>query len=86
MPLEDRAHERRRLVTGGVGVSVSDGATVDVGVRVDVEVGTGVSAGCQSGKSAELTARELGISVFQLYDWNRTGQPARGPARLFLPM
>ena len=25
----------------------------------------------QSGKSAELTARELGISVFQLYDWNR---------------
>src|SRR4051812_17871514 len=31
----------------------------------------------QSGKSAELTARELGISVFQLYDWNRTGQPAR---------
>ena len=36
----------------------------------------------QSGKSAELTARELGISVFQLYDWNRTGQPARvaGPA------
>ncbi len=36
----------------------------------------------QSGKSAELTARELGISVFQLYDWNRTGQSARvaGPA------
>ena len=31
----------------------------------------------QSGKSAELTARELGISVFQLYDWNRTGQSAR---------
>jgi transposase len=31
----------------------------------------------QSGKSAELTARELGISVFQLYDWSRTGQPAR---------
>ena len=31
----------------------------------------------QSGKAAELTARELGISVFQLYDWNRTGQPAR---------
>jgi transposase len=30
-----------------------------------------------SGKSAELTARELGISVFQLYDSNRTGQPAR---------
>ena len=24
-----------------------------------------------SGKSAEITARELGISVFQLYDWNR---------------
>lgn len=36
----------------------------------------------QSGRSAEVTARELGISVFQLYDWNRTGQPARaaGPA------
>jgi transposase-like protein len=32
----------------------------------------------QSGKSAELTARELGISVFQLYDWNRKGQPGRG--------
>lgn len=31
----------------------------------------------QSGQSAELTARELGISVFQLYDWNRAGQPAR---------
>ena len=29
----------------------------------------------QSGKSAELTARELGISVFQLYDWNRKGEP-----------
>ena len=24
-----------------------------------------------SGKSAEVTARELGISVFQLYDWHR---------------
>lgn len=24
-----------------------------------------------SGKSAEITARELGISVFQLYEWNR---------------
>jgi len=38
----------------------------------------------ESGKSAERTARELGISVFQLYDWNRTGQPARaaGPAAL----
>jgi transposase len=36
----------------------------------------------QSGKSAELTARELGISVFQLYDWNRKGQADRaaGPA------
>jgi transposase len=30
-----------------------------------------------SGRSAEVTARELGISVFQLYDWNRAGQPAR---------
>ena len=34
----------------------------------------------QSGKSAELTARELGISVFQLYDWNRKGQPERAAA------
>ncbi len=36
----------------------------------------------QSGKSAELTARELGVSVFQLYDWNRKGQPDRaaGPS------
>lgn len=34
----------------------------------------------QSGKSAELTARELGISVFQLYEWNRKGQPERRPA------
>jgi transposase len=31
----------------------------------------------QIGKSAELTARELGISVFQLYDWNRRGPPNR---------
>jgi len=31
----------------------------------------------QSGRSAETTARELGISVYQLYDWNRTGQPTR---------
>jgi transposase len=31
----------------------------------------------QSGRSAELTARELGISVFQLYGWNRKGPPAR---------
>ena len=30
-----------------------------------------------SGRSAETTARELGISVFQLYDWNRAGQPTR---------
>jgi transposase len=30
-----------------------------------------------SGRSAEATARDLGISVFQLYDWSRTGQPAR---------
>ena len=30
-----------------------------------------------SGRSAETTARELGISVFQLYDWNRARQPAR---------
>ncbi len=36
----------------------------------------------QSGRSAEATARDLGISVFQLYDWNRGGQSARvaGPA------
>ena len=30
-----------------------------------------------SGRSAETTARELGISVFQLYDWNRAGRPTR---------
>ena len=30
-----------------------------------------------SGKSAESTARELGISVFQLYDWNRGGGLSR---------
>ena len=34
----------------------------------------------QSGRSAEVTARELGISVFQLYDWNRTGRPERAAA------
>ena len=28
-----------------------------------------------SGRSAELTARDLGISVFQLYDWNRAVPP-----------
>lgn len=37
-----------------------------------------------SGKSAEFTARELGISVFQLYDWNRGagGSRAADSARL----
>jgi transposase len=35
-----------------------------------------------SGLSAEHTARELGISVFNLYEWGRGGRPARaaGPA------
>jgi transposase-like protein len=33
----------------------------------------------QSGKSGELTARELGISVFQLYDGGGGGGPP--PAR-----
>lgn len=32
-----------------------------------------------SGRSAEVTARELGISVFQLYEWNR-GSGKRGAA------
>ena len=37
-----------------------------------------------SGKSAEVTARELGISVFQLYEWNRGagGSRAADSARL----
>lgn len=30
-----------------------------------------------SGKAAEHTARELGISVFRLYDWNRGGGKSR---------
>jgi transposase len=30
-----------------------------------------------SGKAAEVTARELGISVFRLYDWNRGGGASR---------
>src|SRR6266536_1910353 len=30
-----------------------------------------------SGKSAEMTARELGISVFQLYEWNRAAGVSR---------
>ena len=38
-----------------------------------------------SGRSAETTARDLGISVFQLYDWNRTGQPARAAGVAVLP-
>lgn len=38
-----------------------------------------------SGRSAELTARDLGISVFQLYDWNRAGQPTRGAGLAVLP-
>jgi transposase len=33
-----------------------------------------------SGKSAELTARELGLSVFQLYEWNRGTGPRRAAA------
>lgn len=38
-----------------------------------------------SGKSAELTARELGLSVFQLYEWNRGAGPRRRPASRPLP-
>ena len=38
-----------------------------------------------SGKSAELTARELGISVFQLYDWNRGGGKSRAADSPRLP-
>ena len=38
-----------------------------------------------SGRSAETTARELGISVFQLYDWNRAGQPTRAAGVAVLP-
>ena len=35
-----------------------------------------------SGKAAEVTARELGISVFRLYDWNRGGGRRRRPGRV----
>lgn len=37
-----------------------------------------------SGRAAEHTARELGISVFNLYEWGRGGRSARaaGPAVL----
>lgn len=38
-----------------------------------------------SGKSAELTARELGLSVFQLYEWNRGAGPRRAAASGPLP-
>ena len=38
-----------------------------------------------SGKSAEVTARELGISVFQLYDWNRGGGKSRAADSPGLP-
>jgi len=38
-----------------------------------------------SGRSAETTARDLGISVFQLYDWNRAGQPTRAAGVAVLP-
>jgi transposase len=38
-----------------------------------------------SGRSAEQTARDLGISVFQLYDWNRARQPARAAGVAVLP-
>lgn len=33
-----------------------------------------------SGRSAELTARELGLSVFQLYEWNRGAAERRAAA------
>jgi transposase len=39
----------------------------------------------RSGKSAELTARELGISVFQLYEWNRGAGGRRAAASPPLP-
>lgn len=29
-----------------------------------------------SGRAAEHTARELGISVFNLYEWGRGGRPS----------
>jgi len=38
-----------------------------------------------SGRTAEATARELGISVFQLYSWNRAGQPTRAAGVAVLP-
>lgn len=38
-----------------------------------------------SGKSAEITARELGISVFQLYDWNRGAGVSRAADAARLP-
>ena len=38
-----------------------------------------------SGKSAELTARDLGLSVFQLYEWNRGAGPRRAAASGPLP-
>lgn len=38
-----------------------------------------------SGKSAEITARELGISVFQLYDWNRGAGQSRAADSARLP-
>lgn len=30
-----------------------------------------------SGRAAEHTARDLGISVFNLYEWGRVGRPTR---------
>lgn len=33
-----------------------------------------VSKWINSGQSAEATARELGVSVFQLYEWKRRGE------------
>ena len=38
-----------------------------------------------SGKSAEITARELGISVFQLYEWNRGAGLSRAADSVRLP-
>lgn len=38
-----------------------------------------------SGKSAEVTARELGISVFQLYEWNRGAGVSRAADSARLP-
>ena len=39
-----------------------------------------VSKWLNSGQSAEETARELGVSVFQLYEWKRSPRQQGGAA------